>query len=178
MACRGGFYQQYLRLTNNLYKPAPTQPITQINLILEIDHPKKCKFRFPAQAGRVYYIVGFPHRWLLKPAPTMACRGGFYQQYLRLTNNLYKPAPTQPITQINLILEIDHPKKCKFRFPTQAGRVYYIVGFPHRWLLKPAPTMACRGGFYQQYLRLTNNLYKPAPTQPITLNQNSTDRHQ
>ena len=107
--------------------------------------------------GRVYYIVGLSQILFVKPAPTMAGRGGFYQQYLRLTNNLYKPAPTQPITQINLILEIDHPKKCKFRFPTQ-GRVYYIVGFRHRWLVKPAPTMACRGGFYQLYLRLPNNL--------------------
>jgi hypothetical protein len=29
--------------------------------------------------GRVYYILGFPHRWLVKPAPTMPCRGGFYR---------------------------------------------------------------------------------------------------
>jgi hypothetical protein len=30
--CRGGFYQQYLTSTNNLNKPAPTPPITYINL--------------------------------------------------------------------------------------------------------------------------------------------------
>jgi len=30
--CRGGFYQQDLTSTNNLNKPAPTPPITYINL--------------------------------------------------------------------------------------------------------------------------------------------------
>ncbi len=30
--CRGGFYQQNLTSTNNLNKPAPTPPITYINL--------------------------------------------------------------------------------------------------------------------------------------------------
>jgi hypothetical protein len=56
------------------------------------------------------------------------CRGGFYRSYLRRTNNLYKPAPTQPITQINRMCEI------------RPGRVYDVVGFQHRWLVKPAPT--------------------------------------
>jgi len=43
--------------------------------------------------GRVYEIIGFKHRWLVKPAPTdfsitndklrveqYLCRGGFHQQ--------------------------------------------------------------------------------------------------
>ena len=29
---RGGFYRQYITSTNNLYKPAPTPPITYMNL--------------------------------------------------------------------------------------------------------------------------------------------------
>jgi hypothetical protein len=57
--------------------------------------------------GRVYYIVGCWHRWFVKPAPTQA------------------------ITQINLILEII-PKNVDSDLLSKRGRVYYIVGFRHR----------------------------------------------
>jgi hypothetical protein len=34
--------------------------------------------------------------------PSGFCRGGFYKQYITMTNNLDKPALTPPITHINL----------------------------------------------------------------------------
>ncbi len=77
-----------------LVKPAPTN-----NLL-------------PGSWGRVYQIVD-DWRWLVKlnnnrRSPVGVdftnnnCRGGFYQQNLTSTNNLNKPAPTPPITYINL----------------------------------------------------------------------------
>ena len=47
-------------------------------------------------------MVGLRHRLSVKPAPTNVCRGGFYEEYLIPANNLYKPAPTQQITYVNL----------------------------------------------------------------------------
>jgi len=51
--------------------------------------------------GRVYEIVGFGHRLSVKPAPTMVCRGGFYQQYKIDRKQSGKPAPAQQIIQID-----------------------------------------------------------------------------
>ncbi|MEG4170818.1 hypothetical protein, partial [Microcoleus sp. S13_D1] len=55
--CRGGFYQQYLTNTNNLNKPAPTPPITYMNLDF-IPSSKRID-RFTVGWGRVYEIVDY-----------------------------------------------------------------------------------------------------------------------
>src|SRR4028118_139551 len=104
--CRGGFYQQYLTSTNNLNKPAPTPPITYINL------------DFLNMRSRIVG-VGFTKN---------NCRGGFYQQYLTSTNNLNKPAPTPPITYINLDF-LGFSKHKRSIYPVREG------GFTRLWVI-------------------------------------------
>jgi hypothetical protein len=72
--------------------------------------------------GRVYQMVGLRRGWLMKPAPTNVCRGGFYEEYLIPANNLYKPAPTNV---------------CR-------GGFYEEYLIPANNLYKPAPTQIFR----------------------------------
>ena len=109
--CRGGFYQQDLTSTNNLNKPAPTPPITYINLdFLPFSKPIG---GFTFGWGPVYQIVD-DWRWLwVKPAPT---------------NNLHQPGFPAILQTYRYIYRLEW------------GRVYEIVD-DWRWLLvKPAPT--------------------------------------
>ena len=122
--CRGGFYPQYPTSTNNLNKPAPTPPITYINLdFLNMRSPiVGADFTKNNCRGGFYPQYPTSTNNLNKPAPPITyinldflnmrspivgadftknnCRGGFYQQYPTSTNNLNKPAPTPPITYI------------------------------------------------------------------------------
>lgn len=63
--------------------------------LIRIDQTWRVVETVLAQAGTVGPIFMTPTRASYRKSDR---RGGFYRQYLRPTDHLYKPAPTQPIT--------------------------------------------------------------------------------